>query len=120
MAQDPGVLLTAGRRDGSRTVPQCYDSFGQAKCEAGKSSYGCVPQYPGDYSAWQVAAMCHKTCGACNHTFMYRAEEADVLNKLHKATSGAAWTHSDGWGTNVTACWWYGVACDADGFVTAL
>ena len=120
MAQDTGALLTAGRRDSSRTgPPQCYDSRGQATCEAYKSSYGCVPQYPGDYQAWEVATLCRKTCGACNH-MMYRAEEADVLNELYKATSGAAWTHSDGWGTNVTACWWFGVACDADGFVTVL
>ena len=122
--QDADVLAwhMGERRDGVHAALPCYDFYGKADCEGGKSAYGCVPKHAAwDYGAWEVAAMCHETCGGCSNTnFTHNAQEAAALKSLYAATGGHQWTHSDGWLSNTTVCWWFGVACNSDGLVAAL
>ena len=39
-------------------------------------------------------------------------QERRVLMELFAATGGARWSNRDGWGTEKSACDWYGVRCD--------
>ena len=65
------------------------------------------------FVAW-LGRLAETRGGYCN------AGDAAVLERLHEATGGTAWTRSDGWLAGQPLSGWYGVVTDSLGYVRDL
>ena len=104
-----GDYVTSSTRSGFLNSPECYcDFYKYAENEFGHKLQSTLIKAfsnPCGQDTWQSST----------------SNERDSLEAIYNATNGQNWTNNGGWmdGT-VDHCQWYGISCDADGFVTGI